>query len=75
MSGDEFPWRITTGLEFRSLASVRGSELQLTGSEECTESTGRGPGQSLEQDSTLDPEGSGDSIDEIERESWKQRSF
>lgn len=69
--------------ELRGLASACGSGLQLPSSEEvgaftevlCRESVGKGPGQSLEQDSTLGPEGSRDSIEELERESWKQRSF
>lgn len=56
-----------------------GVELELMSSEEvgrfseevCTESSGTGPGQSFEQDSTLGPEGRRDSVEEIEKQSWK----
>lgn len=69
--------------ELRGLASACRSELQLPRPEEvgaftevlCRKSVGKGPGQSLEQDSTLGPEGSRDSTEELERESWNQRSF
>lgn len=36
-----------------------------------TESSGTGPGQSFEQDSTLGPEGRRDSVEKIEKQSWE----
>lgn len=69
--------------EHSALHLCGGLELHMMSSEETdevtegvsTESPGTGPGQNLEQDSTLGPEGKRDSIEEIEKEIWKQKSF
>lgn len=76
--GDEFPRRTHTVSALGALhvwwcrACVMSSEeVGRFPKEVCTESSGTGPEQSFEQDSTLGPEGRRDSIEETEKQSWK----